>query len=103
VTAANPASRGETVVLYLTGLGPVSNAPQPGQPASLSTLSNALVAPQVSIGGFLSTPAFAGLTPGFIGLYQINVAVPAAAASGVVDVTVQSNGVTSNTAKLPVR
>ncbi len=103
VTAANPASRGETVVLYLTGLGPVSNAPQPGQPASLSTLSNALVVPQVTIGGFLATPAFAGLTPGFIGLYQINVAIPAAVASAVVDVTVQSNGVTSNTAKLPVQ
>jgi uncharacterized protein (TIGR03437 family) len=103
VTSANPASRGETVVLYLTGLGPVSNAPQAGQPASLSTLSDALVVPQVTIGGFLATPVFAGLTPGYIGLYQINVAIPAAAASGVVDVTVQSNGVTSNTAKLPVR
>lgn len=103
VTSANPASRGETVVLYLTGLGPVSNAPQPGQPASLLTLSNALVFPQVSIGGFLATPAFAGLTPGFIGLYQINVVIPAAAASAVVDVTVLSNGVTSNTAKLPIR
>jgi uncharacterized protein (TIGR03437 family) len=102
VTSANPASHGETVVLYLTGLGPVSSAPQPGQPASLTTLSNALVSPQVSIGGFLTTPAFAGLTPGFIGLYQINVAIPAAA-SAVVDVTVQANGVTSNTAKIPIR
>ena len=103
VNSATPASHGETVVLYLTGLGPVSNAPQTGQPASLSTLSNALVVPQVTIGGFLATPAFAGLAPGFIGLYQINVAVPAAVASAAVDVTVQSNGVTSNTAKLPVQ
>ncbi len=103
VTSANPASRGETVLLYLTGLGPVSDAPQPGQPASLTTLSNALVIPQVSIGGSLATPAFAGLAPGYIGLNQINVAIPAAVASAVVDLTVQSNGVTSNTAKLPVR
>lgn len=103
VTAANPASRGETVVLYLTGLGPVSNAPAAGQPASLVTLSHSLVIPEVSVGGSLATPAFAGLAPGFIGLYQINVAVPAAAASGVVDVTVRSNGVASNVAKLPVR
>jgi len=103
VTSANPATPGETVVLYLTGLGQVSNAPAAGQPASFSTLSNALVTPQVTIGGVVVTPSFAGLTPGFIGLYQINVAIPGGAVSGTLDVTVQANGVASNIAKLPVR
>lgn len=103
VTPASPAARGETVVLYLTGLGPVSNAPEAGQPASLSTLSHTLVVPRVNIGGTVAAPAFAGLAPGYIGLYQINVVIPAGAAAGTLDVTVQSNGVTGNTAKLPVR
>ena len=100
---SNPASRGEVVVLYLTGLGPVMNQPATGATASLTTLSPTLVTPQVTMGGFQATPAFSGLTPGYIGLYQINVAVPAAVAAGLVDVTVQANGVTSNTAKIAIK
>jgi uncharacterized protein (TIGR03437 family) len=35
------------------------------------------------IGGTSITPAFAGLTPGAIGLYQANVAVPSTMAPGL--------------------
>jgi len=51
VTAANPAARDETVILYLTGLGAVNNPPASGQAASLTTLSSTLVTPQVSMAG----------------------------------------------------
>jgi uncharacterized protein (TIGR03437 family) len=101
--ASNPAARGEALVLYLTGLGPVQNTPASGQAASLSTLSPTLIKPQVTIGGFDSPVTFSGLTPGFIGLYQVNVTVPPAVATGTVDLTVLANGVTSNTAKIPIR
>ncbi len=101
--ALNPAARGETLVLYLTGLGPVQNTPASGDPASSTTLSPTVIKPTVTIGGFDSTVIFSGLAPGFIGLYQINVTVPAAVATGTVDLTVLSNGVTSNTAKIPVK
>lgn len=103
VAAASPAARGETVVLYLTGMGPVDNPPASGSAASLTTLSPTLIKPQVTIGGFDSVVVFSGLTPGFIGLYQINVTVPAAVAGGLVDLTVLANGITSNTAKIAVR
>ena len=103
VGSSNPASRAEALVLYLTGLGPVSNTPASGEAASLTTLSNTLVQPKVTIGGFDAPVIFSGLTPGFIGLYQVNVTVPAAVASGTVDLTVQANGVTSNTAKIVIR
>jgi uncharacterized protein (TIGR03437 family) len=103
VSASSPAARGEVVVLYLTGGGPVMNQPATGAAASSTALSPTLVAPQVTIGGFAATPAFSGLAPGFIGTYQINVAVPQAVASGLLDLTVQANGVTSNTAKLAVQ
>ena len=101
--AANAATKGETLVLYLTGMGPVDNPPATGASASLTTLSNTLVKPQVTIGGFDAPVAFSGLTPGYIGLYQINVLVPAAVASGLVDLTVLANGVTSNTAKIAIK
>lgn len=100
--ASNPAKAGENIVLYATGLGPVSNPPAAGQTASLTTLSPALLMPQVTIGGFSAPVSFAGLTPGFIGLYQINTMVPSAGLSGIVQITVQSNNVTSNTATLAV-
>jgi uncharacterized protein (TIGR03437 family) len=103
VSASSPAARGEVVVLYLTGGGPVMNQPATGAAASLTTLSPTVITPQVTIGGFAATPAFSGLAPGFIGTYQINVAVPQAVASGLLDLTVQANGVTSNTAKLAVQ
>ncbi len=103
VTASNPAARGEYIVLYMTGLGPVSNQPASGVAASSTTLSPTLLTPTVQIGGFNATVPFSGLTPGFIGLYQINAQVPSAVASGLLDVTVQANSVTSNTAKLAVQ
>ena len=81
----------------------MQNTPASGDAASLTTLSPTVIKPAVTIGGFDSTVIFSGLAPGFIGLYQINVTVPAAVATGTVDLTVLSNGVTSNTAKIPIR
>jgi uncharacterized protein (TIGR03437 family) len=52
-----------------------------------------------------STPStiYAGLAPGFAGLYQINVRVPADVAPGPdVPVRVTAGGVLSNTVTLPV-
>jgi len=48
--------------------------------------------------GSVSIPAaFAGLAPGYVGLYQVNVPVPANAPSGsAVPLTVTVNGVVSN-------
>ena len=102
VTASSPAARLETVVIYLTGLGPTSPAIPTGS-AAPNSLTYAVLQPTVTIGGLSVTPDFAGLTPGFIGLYQINVKIPGAVAGGLVDLTVQSNGVTSNVAKIAIQ
>ena len=103
VTAASPAVAGETLVIYLTGLGTVNNPPAAGQPASLTVLSPTTVSPQVSIGGLSASVAFSGLTPGYIGLYQINAVVPNGVPAGGADLVIQANGVSSNTAKVQVR
>jgi uncharacterized protein (TIGR03437 family) len=75
-----PASPGETVVVYGTGLGATTPAQIPGQlpavAASLATL------PQVTIGGAAATLVSAGVVPGSAGVYQINVQVPSDAPNG---------------------
>ncbi len=78
ITAANPARPGLTyLTIYCTGLGLVTNQPATGVAASSTLLSHATLTPTVTIGGVPTNATFAGLSPGFIGLYQINVQVPA--------------------------
>jgi uncharacterized protein (TIGR03437 family) len=71
---ASPAHRGDTVVIYCTGLGQVRPAIAAGSAASSATPTVNPVT--VTIDGDVVTPAYAGLTPGFAGLYQVNVTLP---------------------------
>lgn len=103
VNAASPASAGEVVVLYCTGLGAVTPAGTTGAVASSTTLSNTNLAPTVTVGSTSAAVAFSGLAPALVGLYQINFTVPAGTPSGSANVVVTMNGVTSNVARLPVR
>ena len=67
-------SRGETISIYCTGLGVVSNQPATGVAASGSPLSSTST-PLVKIGGVISPVRFSGLAPGYVGLYQVDVQV----------------------------
>jgi uncharacterized protein (TIGR03437 family) len=60
------------------------------------------IAPQVSIGGANAQVLFAGLSPGSVGLYQIDVVIPAGAGTGNVPVIVTQGTATSNTVTVPV-
>lgn len=103
VTGAAPAARGEVVQMYANGLGPVDNQPATGEAAPSSPLASCRIAAQVTIGGRTATVLFAGLAPGFVGLYQVNALVPADAPTGIQPVVITMNGVASKTASLPVR
>lgn len=81
IETAAPAIVGATrtagvLVIYLTGLGVTDPPLQEALPAPATTLLRTLVQPSVSVGGQPATVFFSGLTPGLVGLYQINALLP---------------------------
>ncbi|MBI2686161.1 MAG: hypothetical protein HYX27_07585 [Acidobacteria bacterium] len=107
VTPAEPGkavARGEAVVIYCSGLGPVNPAVEAGRAAPSSPLSRVVNPVTVVIGGREAQVLFAGLAPGFSGLYQVNAIVPANAATGdAVEVTVETAGQRSRPVTISVR
>lgn len=103
ISGSNPAARGEVVVLYASGLGMVSNPPAAGAAAPVSPLAAVAAATEVSIGGRAARVEFAGLAPGFAGLYQINAVVPPDAGTGDLEVVVRVGGVSSAPLRIRVR
>ena len=92
---ANPLPRGQVLVVYATGLGAVTKQ---GQLSVTAATVTALVNGQ-------EVPVqFAGMAPGYIGLYQVNVPIPAAMAPGLgVSLTLKEGGVLSNTVTVAVQ
>jgi uncharacterized protein (TIGR03437 family) len=81
----NPVLRGQFISLYGTGIGPVTNAPPDGQAPSGPVPAATL--PQVVLGTsttFLpgANVTYSGLAPGLVGVWQINVMIPADAPTG---------------------
>lgn len=104
---SRPAGENDYITIYCTGLGDVTNRPPSGTAASGNPLSATRTTPTVTIGG-VNAPVteffFAGLSPGFIGLYQITVQVPRGVAPGnAVPLVISVGGVTSNTAMIAIR
>jgi uncharacterized protein (TIGR03437 family) len=73
-TTTQPIARGQVIVIYGTGLGAVS------QSGSYSVAQQAVTA---LVQGVQAPVDFAGLTPGFIGLYQVNLKIPASTPPGL--------------------
>jgi uncharacterized protein (TIGR03437 family) len=102
-SATQAVKPGEFITIYCTGLGAVSNPPAPGTAASNNPLSHTLTTPKVTIGGRAATVSFAGLSPGYVGLYQVNAQIPGDASGGsAVTVQLSIGGVASNTITIAV-
>ena len=69
-------------MIYANGLGPLSTPQSSGDPASTTQLVSTTATPTVTIGGSTAGFIFSGLTPGSVGLYQVNVSVPTDAPTG---------------------
>jgi uncharacterized protein (TIGR03437 family) len=74
----SPATVGGTVVIWGTGVGIASKPAKTGMPSP----SNSTVQAMVTVGGISATPLYAGLTPGGVGLMQVNVTIPAGSPAG---------------------
>jgi len=99
-----PAQRGvDYIDIFATGLGPVTNQPATGAPAPATPLAETTKTVTVTIGGVPATVTFAGLAPGWVGLYQVNVQVPAnAPVSNAVPVALSVGGVAANQVTIAV-
>jgi uncharacterized protein (TIGR03437 family) len=98
-----PARRGEFVVIFATGLGRLDFPPRTGDPAPSNPPARTLETPELTVGGVAAVVDFSGLTPGSIGLYQINTRVPESSPAGsAVPVVVRIGGRTSNTVTMAV-
>jgi uncharacterized protein (TIGR03437 family) len=103
VTEASPARPGDHIVLYLAGLGTTGVPVGSGVASPSSPLVGQVLTTALTLNGQLSPVEFSGLTPGAVGLYQINFQVPAGTPDGDLTLVVSQGGVTSNVVTLPVR
>jgi uncharacterized protein (TIGR03437 family) len=80
--SGRPVKPGEFLEIYGNGFGITDRESTPGTPAPSDQLLHAANPIRVMIGGVEAIPTFAGLAPGTIGLYQIDVMIPIYSPSG---------------------
>jgi uncharacterized protein (TIGR03437 family) len=97
----SPAKPGQTLVIYLVGLGPIPTPDNQPAPADNFLSNGATVF--VYVGGVQLTPFYAGRTPGSAGLDQIDVTLPANIPTGcTVELHITENGVASQSTYLSI-
>lgn len=103
-TQTNAETRGQVMTVYLTGIGPLDGELAAGRAAPLTTLYRAVLDTGATIGGRAAPVLFLGLTPGFVGLAQANIQVPADAPVGpALELVISVNRQRSNTALVAVK
>jgi adhesin/invasin len=100
----NPASPGDTIVLYTTGLGPLTLDLVDGYGSPTTPPFAETVDPfQVVVQGEQCGVVYSGLAPGFVGLYQVNFVLPSDLPAGNLNVQIFSQYSNSGIAILPVQ
>ncbi len=97
VTLSNPIHPEDDLILFLTGLAATLPAVESGAPGTTNPLAAAATQPRVTLGGANLPVRFAGLSPGEIGVYQIQVSVPFNVATGMgVPLVISQGGQTTS-------
>ena len=94
-TTTVPAKPGDVLILWGTGFGPTTPAAPAGQVVPGTATYSTTDLPTVTIGGASATVYGAALSPGFAGLYQVAIQVPASAPSGDQPIVATIGGVSS--------
>lgn len=102
VTLSNPVHKDDSLTIYLSGMGNTSPAVEAGVPAPSDPLPSVLIPPVVTLGGVPVSVTFAGLTPGQIGVYQINVTINRKVPSGIAIPLVVSQAGSSTSANVRI-
>jgi len=89
-----PVKAGDFVEIYCTGLG---------QTSSVDSVQAALLTQTVFFGATPVRSAFAGLAPGYVGLYQVNAQVPPGLTPGLTPLLISVNQAHSNEVKIMVQ
>jgi uncharacterized protein (TIGR03437 family) len=95
---SRPAKIGDptTLVILCTGLGPVNPPVQTGNNVTDGQLHQATTPLQVLVGNVPAQVVFAGMTPQFVGVYQINIVIAAGTPTGnAIPLQISMNGITS--------
>lgn len=101
-SSTNAAASSSAIAVYVTGLGAVNPSVATGAQAPAASLSNVTATVTATVGGQPANVLFAGLAPGYAGLYQVNLVIPQLT-PGDYQLQITAGGVASNTAIVSTR
>jgi uncharacterized protein (TIGR03437 family) len=90
---AFPAQVNDILLVYAGGLGAVDTTVATG--AAPTTTVNTTTMPTMLVNSVPVTPLFSGLSPGYPGVYQVNMRVPQVSPGNAIPFQVQIGGITS--------
>jgi uncharacterized protein (TIGR03437 family) len=93
--ATVPAKPGDTIILWGTGFGPTNPTPGQGEETPGNATYSTSTLPTVTIDNLSATVYGAALAPGFAGLYQVAIQVPASLGNGDWPIVASIGGVSS--------
>jgi uncharacterized protein (TIGR03437 family) len=99
----SPAAPGEYVVIYSSGLGATDIPVASGTASPAEPPARVADPPVLTLNGNPVEVLFSGLTPGLVGLYQVNFQVPPDLRTGNYDLLLTQGGVASNKTVLSVQ
>jgi uncharacterized protein (TIGR03437 family) len=102
VNGDNPATAGEVLTLFATGLGATNPAVPSGAPAPSAPLAVTAVPVTVVMRDWSANVLFSGLAPGSVGLYQVSFVVPDGM-SGTLQLTISAAERLSSAVAVPTR
>jgi uncharacterized protein (TIGR03437 family) len=95
-----PAKPGDVIILWGTGFGPTSPAAPVGAEVPSTTTYNTANTVSVTVGGKTATVYGAALAPGYAGLFQVAIQIPASLSNGDYPVIATVSGAQSPSATL---